>query len=174
MGSQDNVMNVVTQLYLELLTICAAFQQKCYYLKLTVGCNKFGKKVVQNLRTRVHFFKKLRDQVDKTIDKLYLSKSIPNVCLKSISCQETCKLYLLITAICASKYRSVKMLLLKLGSELPNLFKDIQFTLKIWIKCRLNFHEVECTENNFNNPSQFFLNNSETVKTVNLAFCSTR
>ena len=41
------------------------------------------------------FLEKLRDQVDKIIDKLYLSKSILNVCLKPISCQETCKLYLL-------------------------------------------------------------------------------
>ena len=56
------------------------------------------------------------------------------------------------TAICASKYRSVKILLLKLGSELPNLFKNIQSTLKIWIKCSLNFHEVECTRGNFTNP----------------------
>ena len=165
-------MNVVTWLYLELLTICATYQQKCYYLKLSFECIKFGKKAVQNLPTRIHFLKKLRDQVDKIIDKLYLPKSIPNVSLKSISCQETCKLYLLITAICASKYRSVKMLLLKLGSELPNLFKVIQSTLRIWIKCRLNFHEVECTGNNFTNPSQFSLNNSETVKAVNLAFCS--
>ena len=41
------------------------------------------------------FWKKLRDQVDKIIDKLYLSKRIPNLYLKFISCQETCKLYLL-------------------------------------------------------------------------------
>ena len=41
------------------------------------------------------FLEKVHDQVDKIIDKLYLWKRIPNVCLKSISCQETCKLYLL-------------------------------------------------------------------------------
>ena len=35
------------------------------------------------------------------------------------------------------------MLLLKLGSELPNLVKNFQFALKIWTKCRLNFHKVE-------------------------------
>ena len=56
------------------------------------------------------------------------------------------------TVICAwadvsnFKYRSVKILLLKLGSELPNLVKKFQSALKICIKCRLNFHEVECIE----------------------------
>ena len=44
------------------------------------------------------------------------------------------------------------MLLLKLGSELPNLFDNIQSALKIWIKCRMNFLEVECTGGNFTNP----------------------
>ena len=33
------------------------------------------------------------------------------------------------------------MLLLKLGSELPN--SKVQSFLKIWTKCRLNLHEVE-------------------------------
>ena len=41
------------------------------------------------------------------------------------------------------QYKSVKMLLLKLGSQLPNLVKILQSVLKIWTKCRLNFHEVE-------------------------------
>ena len=66
------------------------------------------------------------------------------------------------------------MLLLKLGSEMPNLFKNIQSALNIQIKCRLNFHEVECTGNNFTNPCQFSLENSEMVKAVTLAFCSTQ
>ena len=35
------------------------------------------------------------------------------------------------------------MLLLRLGSELPNLVKKFQSVLKIWTKCRLNFHEME-------------------------------
>ena len=35
------------------------------------------------------------------------------------------------------------MLLLKLGSVLPNLVKNFQSALKIWTKFRLNFHEVE-------------------------------
>ena len=35
------------------------------------------------------------------------------------------------------------MLLLKLGSDLPNLVKKFQSVLKISTKCRLNFHEVE-------------------------------
>ena len=64
------------------------------------------------------------------------------------------------------------MLLLKLGSQLPNVFKITQSALQIWIKCRLNFHEVECTGGIFTNPCQFSLNNSETVTAVNLAFCS--
>ena len=38
------------------------------------------------------------------------------------------------------------MLLLKLGSELQNLVKKFQSVLKIWTKCRLNFHEVERTQ----------------------------
>ena len=32
------------------------------------------------------------------------------------------------------------------------LFNNIQSSLKIWIKCRLNFHEVQCTGGNFTNP----------------------
>ena len=36
-----------------------------------------------------------------------------------------------------------KTLLLKLGSELPNLVKKFQSILTIWAKCRLNFHELE-------------------------------
>ena len=49
------------------------------------------------------------------------------------------------TGICACNYRSVKMLLVKLGSELLNVFINIQSALKMWIKCRVNFLEVECT-----------------------------
>ena len=117
-------------------------------------CNKFGKKAVQNLPTRIHFFKKSRDQVDKVIDQLYLSKSIPVYVLNP---------YHVMKCIVVSnfKYRSVKMLLLKLGSELPNLVKTFQFVLKIWEKCRLNFHEVEFvhevkfTGNNFTNSRNF-------------------
>ena len=62
------------------------------------------------------------------------------------------------------------MLVLELGSELPNLFNNIQSALKIWIKCRLNFHEVECTGVNFTNLCQFSLNNSETVKALQWYF----
>ena len=40
-------------------------------------CNKFGKRTVQNLPTRIHFLKKSLGQVDKIIDQLHLSKSIP-------------------------------------------------------------------------------------------------
>ena len=43
------------------------------------------------------------------------------------------------------QYRSAKMLLMKLESELPNLVKKLQSVLKIWTKCRLNFHEAERT-----------------------------
>ena len=62
------------------------------------------------------------------------------------------------------------MLLLKLESELPNLVKNFQSALKIWIRCRLNFHEGECTWGNITIPCQFSLDNSETVKAVSLAF----
>ena len=64
------------------------------------------------------------------------------------------------------------MLLLKLVSELQNLFNNTQSALVIWIKCRLNFHEVEWTGGSFTKPTKFSLNDSETVKVVNLGFCS--
>ena len=64
------------------------------------------------------------------------------------------------------------MFLLKLGSELTNLFKSIQSALKIWLKCRVNYHKMECTGSNFTNHCYFSLNNSETVIAVGLAFCS--
>ena len=35
------------------------------------------------------------------------------------------------------------MLLLKHVSELPKLVKKFQSVLKIWTKCRLNFHKLE-------------------------------
>ena len=158
MGSQDDFMNVVTLLFLELLTICATFQQKCQHLKLNFGCNKFGKRAVKNLPTRIHSQKKLRDQVDKIIGKLYLSKSIPNVCLKSISCQEACKLYLLMNnwnlrlQVWACQNASNETWI-----RAAKLFKNIQSALNIWIKCRPNFHKVECAGGNFTNPCQFSL-----------------
>ena len=40
------------------------------------------------------------------------------------------------------------MLLLELGSELPNIIKRFQSVLKIWTKYRLNFNKVECTGGN--------------------------
>ena len=83
---------------LELLTISAnvyiflvkmsTFKQ---IIKLTVGHNKFGTGTVQNSQTRILFQKKSCDQVDKLIDHLHLSKTIPNVNFNFISCQETCK-----------------------------------------------------------------------------------
>ena len=76
------------------------------------------------------------------------------------------------TGICACNYRSVKMLLVKLGSELLNVFINIQSALKMWIKCRVNFLEVECTGGNFTSPYYFSLDSSEMVKAVKLAFCS--
>ena len=67
MGSQDDVMNVVTfhgtsYNVCNFLVKMATFKQA---MKLTFGCNKFGKRAVQNLRTRIHFYKKSRNQVDK-------------------------------------------------------------------------------------------------------------
>ena len=58
---------------------------------MTFGRNKFGKRKAKNLKTRIYFLKKSRDQVDIIIDQLQLSKSIPNVSFKFISCQETYK-----------------------------------------------------------------------------------
>ena len=37
---------------------------------LTFGRNKFDKRTVQNLQTRIYFYKKSRNQVDKIIDQL--------------------------------------------------------------------------------------------------------
>ena len=37
------------------------------------------------------------------------------------------------------------MLLTKLILELSNLVEKFQSVLTIWAKCRVNFHEVECT-----------------------------
>ena len=45
--------------------------------KLTFGCNKFGKRAVQNLPTRIYFQKKSRDEVDKITGKFHLSKVSP-------------------------------------------------------------------------------------------------
>ena len=83
---------------LELLTISAnvynflvkmsTFKQ---IIKFTFEHNKFGTRTVQNSQTRILFSKKSCDQVDKLIDHLHLSKSIPNVDFNFISCQETCK-----------------------------------------------------------------------------------
>ena len=44
---------------------------------MTFGRNKFGKRVAKNFKTRICFQKMSRDQVDKIIDQLQLSKSIP-------------------------------------------------------------------------------------------------
>ena len=99
------------------------------------------------------FLEKLRDQVDKIIGKLYLSKSIPNVCLKFIWCQEACKLYLLMNnwnlrlQVWECQNASNETWI-----RAAKLFKNIQSALNIWIKCRPNFHKVECTGGNFTNP----------------------
>ena len=53
------------------------------------------------------------------------------------------------------------MLLLKLGSELPNLVNKFQSVLKIWTKYRLNFDEVECTgDRNFLKKFLFYFTSS--------------
>ena len=94
MGSQNDIMNMVTWLFLKLfynvynfIVEISMFKQS---ITLTIGHNKFDKRTVQNLQTRTHFLKKSRNQVDQIIDQLHLSKSIPNVTFKLISCQETC------------------------------------------------------------------------------------
>ena len=42
-------------------------------LKLKLGQDKFGKRTMYNLQTRINFRKKSHDQVDKIIDQLQLS-----------------------------------------------------------------------------------------------------
>ena len=44
---------------------------------MTFGRNKSGKGAAKNFKTRIYFRKMSRDQVDKIIDQLQLSKSIP-------------------------------------------------------------------------------------------------
>ena len=84
-------MNVVSLLFqeilfgLRLLTTNVTFTQT---IKLIFGCNRFGKRTVYNLQTRIHFLKKTRDLVDKITDQLHLSKCIPNVSFKFKSCQK--------------------------------------------------------------------------------------
>ena len=73
----------------------------CHFLvemstfKVDFWMQQFWQKGSTKFTDQNTFLEKVHDQVDKIIDKLYLSKRIPNVSLKSISCQETCKLYLL-------------------------------------------------------------------------------
>ena len=64
--------------------------------KLIFGRKRFGKRTLDNLQTGIYFQKKSHDQVDKIIDQFYLSKCIPNISLKFISCQEFCKEYVVI------------------------------------------------------------------------------
>ena len=42
-------------------------------IKLLFGRNRSGKRTVYNLQTRIHFKKRLRDQIDEIIDQLHLS-----------------------------------------------------------------------------------------------------
>ena len=46
-------------------------------IKLTFGRNKFFKRAVQKFTDQNTFFKKSRDQVDKTIDQFHVSKKYP-------------------------------------------------------------------------------------------------
>ena len=73
---------------LKLLVELSTFKQA---IKLIFWRNKFGKRTVQNVQTRIHFLKKSRNQVDKIIDQLHLSKSIPKVSFKFIWLRATCK-----------------------------------------------------------------------------------
>ena len=83
------------------MTFPGAFYNFCSFLvemptfKVEFWMQQIWQKGSAKFTDQNTFLEKLRDQVDKIIDKLYLSKSILNVCLKSISCQETCKLHLL-------------------------------------------------------------------------------
>ena len=83
------------------MTFPGAFYNFCSFLvemptfKVEFWMQQIWQKGSAKFTDQNTLLEKLRDQVDKIIDKLYLSKSILNVCLKSISCQETCKLHLL-------------------------------------------------------------------------------
>ena len=51
-----------------------------------LGRKKFGERTVRNLQTRIHLLKNSQDQVVSIIDQFHLSKCIPNVSVKFISC----------------------------------------------------------------------------------------
>ena len=58
MGYQDDAINVVTRLFLELLIILSTYlvEMSIFYhkvVKLTFESNKFGKRTVHNLQTRI-------------------------------------------------------------------------------------------------------------------------
>ena len=111
---------------LQLLNRMSTFKQA---IKLTSGRNKVGKRTVQNLQTRVHFRKR---------HVIKLIKWLTNYFYQKVSCASVCT-----DVGSVWKYESVKMLLLKLGSELPNLVQKFRSVLKIWTKYSLNNYEKE-------------------------------
>ena len=58
-------------------------------ISIKFGSNKFRKRTVWRLQTRIYFRKKSRDQAYEIIDQIHLTKSSPNF----TSCQGICKYY---------------------------------------------------------------------------------
>ena len=133
MWSRDNIMNVVSLLFqeilfgLRLLTTNVTFTQT---IKLIFGCNRFGKRTVYNLQTRIHFLKKTRDLVDKITDQLHLSKCIPNVSFKFKSCQKNCKWYVVMSHC---NWRTCRCLKFKIGIS-KSFYWNLNLSCKISLK----------------------------------------
>ena len=88
MQSIADVINAVNEiLYGVHLFISTSTQA----IMLTFGHNTFGKRTVCNLQTRIQFNKTSRYRLDKIVDQLFLSKSIPNVRFNFTTCHEICK-----------------------------------------------------------------------------------
>ena len=119
-------------------------------IKLTFRCNKFGKRAVKIYRPEYLFRKIHVIKLIKLLTDFIYQKVSPVQGLNSFHAKKLVNnINYWITAICVCtlisnfKYRSVKMFLLKIGSELPNLVKKFQTFLKIWANCSQNFYEVE-------------------------------
>ena len=111
------------------------------------------------------FLKKLLDQVDDVMDKLYLSKGIHDVIFHFVSCQEIRKWYVVTsihnlhthththththrqththTHTHTHTFQTLNIELKKLWAEFQKLIKKFQAILKVQTIYRLNFLEVE-------------------------------
>ena len=127
MRSIDDVMKMVTWLFLEVLSGVKLVTGNvnlytCH--KTDIWTKQIGERTVYNLQTTFFF------HVDKIIDQPHLSKRIPSVSFKFISCQKICRYYVEMSNcnLCITRcfkfqvegYRSVP---LKFESELLYLVK---------------------------------------------------